>query len=311
MLLIIVRAELRLGRYLTTLFGPLKKYLPSKLRTLQQRFARYWSDKLLHRTYKALHGTTLDLINPQTFSEKLFHRMIMANRHGNAVLTQLADKYLAREYVREKAGEQYLIKLLWHGSDPNQIPFDQLPSKCMIKTNHACGRNLVFHDGIERHKVIKQFQTWLKNDFYWSAREYHYSDIEPRILIEEYLTDGHSEELVNYRIWCFDGHPEFIQVDPPVVKAHAFYDTNWNKLALSYRDGVPDYDAPEPPNLSEMLSVASKLSAGLGFVRVDLYNLAGKIYFGELTFTPLAGRVKFQPEPWDKTLGKKWIMENG
>ena len=288
-------------------------YIPYKLRILKQRlFRRSEGEEILRLAYRRIHGKSLDLESVQTFSEKLFRRMILVNRHGNSVFTRLADKYLVRDYVRQKIGEKYLVKLLWHGVDPRKIPFDDLPSKCVIKTNHGSGWNIILSDSVNREDVVKKLRKWLKENFYWLAREYHYYKIPPQIIIEEFIDDGEPLGPLDYKIWCFNGRPELVQILNHSKSFNSFYDLEWEKLVLCNRDGFEDgfeeCEIKKPENLEEMLLIASKLAADFDFVRVDLYNIRGKIYFGEFTFTLLAGELKFKPESWDLILGQKWIV---
>lgn len=288
-------------------------YIPYKLRILKRRlFRRSEGEEILRLTYRELHGKNLDLENVQTFTAKLFRRMILVNRHGNPVFTRLADKYLVRDYVRQKIGEKYLVKLLWHGVDPRKIPFDDLPSKCVIKTNHGSGWNIILSDSVNREDVVKKLRKWLKENFYWTAREYHYYKIPPQIIIEEFLDDGEPQGLQDYKFWCFNGQPDHVQIRNHSHSINPVYDPEWKKLALCNRDGYEDdfkdVEIKKPENFQEMLLMASKLASDFDFVRVDLYNIRGKIYFGELTFIPSAGELKFKPESWDLVLGQKWIV---
>jgi hypothetical protein len=237
-------------------------------------YRRWDGDRRLRQRYRNLHKRNLDLAKLNTFTEKLFARLISINRNGNAVYTKLADKYLVREYVRDKIGEDYLIRLIW------------LPQKCIIKPNHSSGKNIIINGKADRKKIIDSCQAWLAQNFYWFAQEYHYSSIFPRLLIEEFLEDGELAGALDYRIWCFDGVPAIIHVDNYTHSIDPFFDTSWNRLDLSHRQNILEYDVKRPNNLDEMLTVASKLSKGFDFVRVDLYNINGRPFFGELTFTP-------------------------
>jgi hypothetical protein len=282
-------------------------HIPHKLRMLKRRlFRRSEGEQILKVAYKRLYGKDLDFDNPKTFSEKLFHRMISINRNGNALFTRLADKYAVRDYVKGKVGEQYLVKLIWHGQDPRDIPFAKLPEKCVIKTNHGSGGHFIINGAFDKSKIIEHFSDALKDNYYWDAREFHYYQIIPRILVEEFVEDGQPLGPLDYRFWCFNGVPEVIQVDNHAHSINPFYDSEWNKLDLCYRTDFTDTDIAKPDNLNEMLSVASKLAEGIDFVRVDLYNVNGRIFVGELTFTPVAGGFKFKPESWDVILGQKW-----
>jgi hypothetical protein len=271
-------------------------------------FVRRYDDKrwLLLR-YRTIYGKDLDLANPQTFTEKLFYRMIMVSRYGNPNFTRLTDKFFVRDYVRQKIGDNYLVDLLWSGVNPNEIPFDNLPPKCVVKTNNGSGRNIFLQDPIDRQSVVETLFWWLKENYYWQSREYHYYKIKPRIIIEPFLDDGHPDWPLDYRCWCFGGHPEIIQIDNHDHSSQAFYDVDWKKLQLKYRD-YAECDLQKPANLMELVLVASKLSSEFDFVRVDLYNLNGRIKFGEFSFTPRAGNYKFEPNAWDMVLGRKWVM---
>ena len=265
-------------------------------------------EDLLLQRYVRVHGKHLNLTNPQNFTEKLFCRMISLNRRRNPKFTQLTDKYTARAYVGSKVGEQYLVKLLWHGKDPSAIPFDTLPAEYVIKTNHASRKIIVVKGKADRIDVISRLSSWLKSNYYWEYREYQYYHIKPRVMIEEYLRNQDSSGPLDYRFWCFKGIPEVIHVDNYAHDINPFFDTQWNQLDLHYREGASRPAIAKPINFEQMISIASRLSAGFDFVRIDLYNLDGKIYFGEFTFTPTAGHSKLRPESWDLKLGEKWKM---
>jgi hypothetical protein len=254
-------------------------------------------------------GKPLNQTNPQTFSEKLFCRMVSWNRRLDPLYTQLADKYTVRNYVSNKIGQKHLVKLLWHGTDPSAIPFDTLPTEYVIKTNHSSGQVIVVKGMADRPAIIKRLMTWLKTNYYWGCPEYQYYNIRPRILIEEYLNDPGGSGPLDYRFWCFHGAPEVIQVDNHDHNINPFFDTKWNLLDLHYREGAFRPAVAKPNNFQEMVFLASKLSEDFDFVRVDLYNIDGQIYFGELTFTP-AGALKLRPTAWDSRLGDKWKISS-
>jgi hypothetical protein len=277
-----------------------------RLKKLKMRlFRRSYGERILMEQYTNVTGRRLNLTNPHSFSEKLYCRMISWNRRQDPIYTRLTDKYTAREYVSSKVGEQYLVKLLWHGKDPSAIPFDTLPSEYVIKTNHASGQVILVKGYTDRAHVISKLSRWLKTNYYWGSPEYQYYHIKPQVLIEEYLGNKDGIGPFDYRFWCFGGIPEIIQVDNHAHDINPFFDVEWNLLDLHYREGAPRPLIEKPKNFERMLFVAAQLSTGFDFVRVDLYNVEGKIYFGELTFTP-AGSLKFQPAVWDTKLGEKW-----
>lgn len=283
-------------------------HLFGRLRMVKRRLMRRSEgEAFLLQRYAHVHGKPLDVANPQTFTEKLFTRMIALNRGAHPEFTTLADKYAVRTYVASKVGEQYLIKLLWHGEDPNEIPFDALPTGYVIKSNHACHQVIVVKGEVDRTDIRNRAAGWLKTNFYWANREYQYYDIKPRVLIEEFLSNQDGECPLDYRFWCFGGRPEVIQMGNHARdNINSFFDTEWNMLELYYREEALRPHLPKPRNFDEMKSIASRLSAPFDFVRVDLYNVDGKIYFGELTFTPAAGGIRLRPESWDVKLGEKW-----
>ena len=294
-----LRDKLR-GTWVHQIFG--------KLRMIKRHLMRRSEgEAFLLKRYARLHGKALNLASPQRFTEKLFRRMIAVNRGENPDFTPLADKYSVREYVASKVGEEYLIKLLWHGEDPSAIPFDSLPTEYVIKSNHACHQVIVVKGEVDRSDIRNRVAGWLKTNFYWANREYQYYDIKPMVLIEEFLSSQDGECPLDYRFWCFGGHPEVIQMGNHARdNINSFFDTEWNMLDLYYREEALRPHLPKPRNFDEMKSIASRLSAPFDFVRVDLYNTDGKIYFGELTFTPAAGGIKLRPESWDLRLGEKW-----
>jgi hypothetical protein len=156
--------------------------------------------------------------------------------------------------------------------------------------------------------VVGSLSEYLASNFYWVAREYQYRNIKPRILIEELIEDGHADGPLDYRFWGFEGKPEIIQVDNRPHNINPFYDVDWNRLELRYREQAEVRDISRPANLSQMNAVARALAADFDFVRIDLYTTGNRIYVGELTFTPVGGYLKFIPDTWDAILGDKWLM---
>jgi hypothetical protein len=283
-------------------------------------FRRSDGERILRATYCSLYHQELDCVNPLTFSAKLFQRMIWINRSGHPVFTRLADKYHVRDYVTAKLGPQYLVKLLWRGVDPHKIPFDTLPRKYVIKTNHWSGDNVVVRGdhccfrlgwverAVDRGEIIEHFSKMLRQSYYWINHEYHYHAIPPQVLVEELLDDGEPKGPLDYRFYCFDGVPEFIQVTNSDQSVNQFYDPQWKALDLRTR-AVENRSMARPVNLEQILATASTLAAGFDFVRVDLYAMGGQVRFGEMTFTPGAGLIQLQPAIWDLILGQKWKVK--
>ena len=287
------------------LYGGVLQYRAIKRRVMR----RSEGEAFLLRRFARIHGRPLDMKDPQTFTEKLFARMITWNRGDMPHrFRALADKYAVRSYVASRVGEEYLIKLLWHGENPHAIPFDQLPAEYVIKPSHASGQVLIVRGEVNRQEVIRQVSSWLASDYYWQAREYQYYGLKPRIVIEEYLKSQEEGGPLDYRFWCFAGVPEVIQVDNHAHDINPFFDTHWNPVALYYRKNATRPCIEKPRAFEQMCELARRLSQGIGFVRVDLYNINGRPYCGELTLSPVGGIFQFTPNDWDLTLGKKWDL---
>lgn len=276
---------------------------------MRQVRRRSEGEAILLRKYARIHGKPLNLTNPQTYTEKLFWRMITWNRGEMPQrFRELADKYAVRAHVARTVGSDYLIPLLWHGKDPREIPFERLRTKYVIKPSHASEQVIVVDEPPDRVDIIRKVSGWLAKDYYWRGREYQYYQLKPRIMIEECLTDQDGSLPLDYKLYCFNGRPELILVRNHTHDISPFFDTTWNLLELSCEEGTPRPCMPKPTNLDEMIVAAAKLSTGFGFARVDLYNVKGRVYFGELTFTPAGGHLKFSPDDWDAKLGKKWDL---
>lgn len=284
-------------------------YVPHSIRNLKRRLrVRVDGETYLKNVYRDSFGKDFSFSSCHNFTDKLFRRMILMHRRGEKHYTELADKVLARDHIRRIIGDEHLVNILWQGTDPTQIPFETLPHKCIIKVNNRCGQIILYNGISEKDSIIQKLTQLMSENFYWACREFQYYNIRPQIIIEERLTDGISEYPLDYRFWCFNGHPEMIQIDNREHNINPFYDVFWDRLPIHYRPCSLKQDIPKPENFDEMLDLARKLSAGYDFVRVDLYNIKGKIYFSELSFTPAAGHIKFQPEKWDRILGEKWII---
>jgi hypothetical protein len=252
------------------------------------------------------NGYELPRMAPRTFREKLYCRMLDAHENGAPLFTRLSDKVKVRSYVAERIGEQYLTKLLWQGAEAASIPWGTLPEVSVLKCAEGSGKNLVLKKPFDLQHVADLCAQWQATSYYWFRREFHYIDVPRHLLIEEMLTDGHPDGPIDYIFFCFDGVPQLIQVGSRSHMIHRFFSTNWQPLELSYRKDYVAPDIQRPAQLDEMLTLAAQLSRGFDFVRVDLYACNNAIKFGELTFTPRAGHIPFQPDHWNEVLGAFW-----
>jgi len=259
-----------------------------------------------------IHHYWPNLRCPRTFSEKIFYRMLFDRR---SILTTLSDKLLVRKYVSNKIGEKYLIPLLWTGEKPEEIPFASLPNEFVIKTNHGCGFTII-NNGMnyfDPNKALKVINLWLKKNFcldFYLGHAWAYKNITPRIMIEEYLEEENKPPK-DYKFFCFSGRVEYLLIVYDRFGYHREKHFTKEFVPLDLWNGSDQFPGPfsRPINYDEMIRIAEKLSTGFDFVRVDLYNIKGKIYFGELTFYPAAGLAPFVPRSWDYIFGEKWKLQ--
>lgn len=272
--------------------------------------------KFLEKEYKVRTGKKLDLKSPRTYTEK----MQFAKLHKNTPLkTELTDKYKVRKWVSEKIGEKHLIPLLGVWDRFKDIKFDELPSKFVLKTNHSSGWNLVVKDKdeINYKKEKLKFNRWMKKNFAYSGDlQLHYKEIEPKIIAEEFIEDSNGK-LTDYKFFCFDGKVHFCWIDEGRFSNHYrnVYDLNWDLLPWTQHNySNTPYPLNKPENFEKMIEIANVLCQGFSHVRVDLYNVDGEIYFGEMTFTNGSGYELIHPDKFNTLLGELWdlnIEDNG
>lgn len=277
---------------------------------LYQNFLCYMmSDEVyLKHLFKLYLGKPLNLDNPRTFSEKI-QWLKLYNR--NPRYTMMTDKYAVKEYVAEKIGREYIIPTLGVWDTPEQIDFDSLPRQFVLKTTHGGGSNGVFickdKSRIDRKKISKQLKESLSKDLYQSLKDWSYKNVKRRIIAEEYISDNINEDLHDYKFFCFNGEPKYCQViaGRDNIMTVDFYDKEWKHMPFHEPKIYPfsEQHQTRPDQYNQMWQLATILSQGMPFVRVDFYNLGNKIYFGELTFYPSSGIGGFEPEEWDYTFG--------
>lgn len=253
----------------------------------------------------------LNLNSPQTYNEKL-QWLKLNDIHPE--YTNLVDKVEVKKIVARAIGEEHVIKTLGVWDSFEDVNFDALPDMFVLKTSHDSGGVAICRD--KRQECIKaaqkKIEKSMRRNYFWEHREYPYRDVKPRIIAEQYMVDESGTELKDYKIFCFDGEPKVIQVDYDRFTEHKrnLYDIEWNRLPFTLKFPTDwSREIPKPEGLQEMLDMARKLSEGMPHVRVDLYHINGKIYFGELTFFHGSGHEKFTPEEWNMTFGE-WIHIN-
>ena len=267
---------------------------------------KLWADEFyLRLLYRNRMHKKLDLNNPKTYNEKL---QWLKLHDRKPEYTQMVDKCAAKKYVAERIGEEYIVPTLGVWNRFEDIDFDALPNQFVLKCTHDSGGLVICRDKnkLDIEKAKKKINSSLKRNYFYSGRENPYRDVPPRIIAEKFMVDESGVELKDYKIFCFNGKPMYIQVDFGRYTEHErnMYSTNWDYMGFSSRYPTnPDRVIEKPLCLEKMLEVAANLSAGIPHLRVDLYVINEKVHFGELTFYHGSGFEKFKPEEWDRKLG--------
>jgi hypothetical protein len=300
--------------------SPLRKALWAMRRLQVQWFRglRQWLyDRLPDRyvqasQFKRQFGRDLNLAAPTTFNEKLHWLML---HYRIPEMTQLADKYEARTLVAARVGDWLLNDLYGVWDDPWALAFDQLPNSFVLKVTSGCGQNILCQDKsrLDAESTRRRLAHWMKRSEYWVVREWAYKNIKPRIICERFLTDERGRIPNDYKYFCFNGEPRFVQVDTDRFTTNHrrdFFDLEWKwlpfNMQLPFNITYPSggRDIPRPGDLETMISVARALSRGFPFVRVDLYSLRERVIFGEMTWYPGGGLGPFSPAIYDLLIGQ-------
>ena len=251
-------------------------------------------------------GRILHIKRPKLYNEKLQWIKLHDRRPE---YTQYADKLAVRNHVAKSVGEDYLIPLIAQYGSIAQIDWDALPDRFVLKCTHGSGSNIICADksALNVDEAKGKLRGWMKRNWFWLSREWPYLDIKPRIIAEQFLGDDQGNVPFDYKIMCFEGEPTYIVVDADRYTAHTrnYYDVNWVKQPMENRHKNIPYDIPRPAHLAEMLSIARRLSAGIHHVRVDLYLVGTRIYFGEMTFFHGYGMEVFSPKEFELGMGAR------
>lgn len=252
-------------------------------------------------------GKKLNLENPQRYNEKLIW---LKCYYRNPLWTQLVDKYSVKEIVSERVGTGYVAPVLGVWNKADDIEWDKLPNQFVLKTNHDSGNNGVFickdKSKIDRAKWTKRINQSLRRDTSLSGREWPYKDVKRCVFAEQYLEDA-TGELRDYKFFCFDGVVKYLFVATERQSGGEvkfdYYDADFNHLDLVQKHPMSGKTIEKPKMFEQMKELAAKLSKGLPEVRVDLYEVDGRIYFGEYTFFHHDAIVPFHPDKWDYVFG--------
>lgn len=270
---------------------------------------RNYPETLLKLRYLARFHKFLNLNNPITLNEKILY---LSLRTDTIEWTRLSDKYSVRKYVEECGLKEHLVQIYDHWTNENDINFTKLPNSFVIKSVQGCGDIILVKEKktLNENYVREKLKPMLYERYGALEGGQHYLRIDPAIIVEELLpiTDGNS--LTDYKIWCFNGKPEFILTCSNRFKSGVHlgsYDANWNyrKNDMIFSKSHPEekIPLPKPDNFEIMMNMAEKLAKPFPCVRVDLYNINGKIYFGEMTFTSLGGLMDYYTEEFQRTAG--------
>lgn len=291
-----------------------KKLIPNKnVRFKLLSMLRFIPDKpMIKFQYRVKLGRKLNLKNPQRYMEKL---QWMKLYYRDPLMQQCADKYLVRSYVQSKGLGHTLNELYAVYQTPDEIDLDKLPEQFVLKLTNGSGTNLICKDKakIDRAKVLEEFRHFYVQSGSSAGREWVYRGAKPVIIAEKLLYDpiSFNGSPRDYKIFCFNGKPEYIIcVDGRKTDkyCHVVYDPQWKKLDVRIEDPYRDAHYEKPERLEDMLEMASTLSKDFPAVRVDFYHIEGKIIFGELTFFPWSGYMKFLPDEFDYQMGEKFVL---
>ena len=270
----------------------------------------YWGKMLPDKVYleilcKRRLGYWINLKTPKTFNEKL-QWLKLYNHKPQYVI--MADKYLVKQYVKNIVGDYYVVPCLGVWDDANDIDFSKLPDKFVLKCNHNSGGGMCIckdKNTLNQDECRKALNEAKKLGYYYQGRDKQYRDINIKIIADTFLDDHREGELQDYKFWCFDGVPTFMYMTNKGQHIYEnFYDMSFNPIEIQHGSPrmIPEYT--KPAEFDEMKEIATKLSQGLPFVRVDFFDIDGHVYFGEFTFFDWGGLKAFNSYEMDLELGR-------
>ncbi len=282
----------------------------------QKRFLKKYSDKeAVSLLYMERFNKKLNIDHPNTFTEKL--QWLKLN-YRTAEQTICVDKYAVRNYLKDKGYGNLLNRVIDIWDDVDNINIEKLPNKFVLKATHGSSMNLIVKDKTKINWFVwkKIMMQWLKQNIYIDGREWPYKNVRPQIICEEFI-ESNDNELKDYRIFCFNGEPEFIQVDIERLTSHnrTFFDKSWSlqpiKIgAYGKQHGfyAKQFDEEKPKQLDYMLKVSRELAAPFPFARIDFYNIENRVIFGEITFYPNSGFISIYPKEIEMRFGQKIVL---
>lgn len=291
------------GKYAISLYHCFMSWLMPKVVSDEAAVRRYYSLRT--------GGNTLDFDNPQTFSQKQQWYKLYSRE---PLMQKCADKLAVRDYIKQQGYEYLLNDLLGVYKRAEEINLDSLPEKFVIKASHGSGFNIIVKDKSRLNwtQTRLMVNSWMHQNIAWSGREWVYLNMPRNLIIEKYLEDE-TGELRDYKFFCFNGEPKFMQLEVGRYTDHNtrnFYDMDWKLMPFGKElPHNPDINVTKPEMFDEMKKIAKDLCQPFQFVRVDLYQVGGKVYFGELTFFPAGGAPDFIPNEYDTIVGDMWELK--
>ena len=276
---------------------------------------KYWPDALWLRVlYRIKMHRKLHLNHPRLYTEKL-QWLKLYDR--NPLYSTLVDKYDVKQYIKEHLGEEYVIPNygVWNHFD--EIDFDKLPNQFVLKCTHDSGNVWVCKDksSFDKAAAKVKLEESLKHNFFWWTREWPYKNVKGRIIAEKYMIDYNNKGgvLTDYKFYCFNGEPKIVLVATGRFSNQMyfdFYDMYWKRVPLIWDMPNSDIEHVKPKSFDDMINICYKLSSGKPHLRVDLYDISGRLFFGECTFYDDGGYCHFTPEDWDLKLGDMIKLPN-
>ena len=306
--------------------GRIKNSLSEKSLFFQRLFNRkeqldYWlkyvtksDERAVREAYESILGKPLNLDSPVTMNEKL--QWLKLYDH-NPLYTVLSDKYAAREYIARNVGAEYLVPLLFSTTDYRDIVKDNIPEgHCIVKASHDSGHYEIIRDrdAVDYGRLREKCRHWLSMNYYYVWREWQYKDIRPRRILVERLLETREGKIPNdYKLHFINGEFQFIYVsyDREGINDRCLYDAGWNRMPFvwvpgsKYRPGLNTSDVPMPSTFFEMLRIGKEIARNMKYVRVDFYDVDGRLYMGEITLSHGSGFDSFFPEEYDRIYGEK------
>ena len=285
------------------------RFLDPHVRSCLVGLSPHLADRYL---YRIIFGRALNATHPEGFNEKI----VWLKWHWrDPRLVQCSDKFRVRSYVQECGCAHILNELHGVYDSVSEIDWGTLPKQFVLKCTHGCGCNIICTDknSLDKEQTITTLKRWMRTDYSRRMAEMHYRQIRRRIVCEKYLAGERDHLPTDYKFYCFNGVPKLVLVctDRSTRLALTFRDLDWNIMDIAATAFPPKADEKKPACLSEMITVAGKLSQGIPFVRVDFYNVLGKVIFGEMTFTPAGGFAPYYSASGDVCLGRMLELAEG